>query len=604
MPFTRQSVVKTALLFAVTLACFAQTTERKEIALSDGILRQYVGTYQLQPNVNLMFSVDGGQPMIQQTGQTKVPIFAETDTRFFAKVVNAQIEFEKDGTGKVIALRIFQNGRETRAPRTGDTVPETPPAPTAFETSSVRPGSGGRSSLAFNPGRLSAINQTLKAVMRIVYQVQEEQITGGPAWVGSERFDIEGFTAPRTVPYNQPETLRMIETLLADRFKLKVHRESGGTPVVIDSAERPAPDPPRASALDTAAVEQLLRQFNVPAVSVAIINDFKIEVARAYGVTDVDTGAAATIDTLFQAASISKPVAAMASLKAIQDGRFKLDQDINTILKSWKLPESPFTKDRPVTPRNLMSHTSGMGDGFGFPGYSPNAPIPTLVQILDGVSPSILGKVRLERPPMTGFEYSGGAVIMEELVLSDAVGRPFPQLAQEWIFTPLGMTASTYEQPLPPRFVERAARAHDRSGKRMGDPYHVYPEHAAAGLWTTPGDLARFAIEVQKSLSGQSNRVLSQAMTQEMVTPVGVGPFAVGFQIEKQGEGWYFGHGGSNWGFQCDLLAHRAKGYGVVIMTNGDNGGQLILELRRRIQQDYKWDVFDPPIPRGYGPRD
>jgi CubicO group peptidase (beta-lactamase class C family) len=205
---------------------------------------------------------------------------------------------------------------------------------------------------------------------------------------------------------------------------------------------------------------------------------------------------------------------------------------------------------------------------------------------------------------MTGFEYSGGAVIMEELVLSDAVGRPFPQLAQEWIFTPLGMTASTYEQPLPPRFVERAARAHDRSGKRMGDPYHVYPEHAAAGLWTTPGDLARFAIEVQKSLSGQSNRVLSQAMTQEMVTPVGVGPFAVGFQIEKQGEGWYFGHGGSNWGFQCDLLAHRAKGYGVVIMTNGDNGGQLILELRRRIQQDYKWDVFDPPIPRGYGPRD
>jgi CubicO group peptidase (beta-lactamase class C family) len=604
MSFTRPSVVKTALVFVVALTCLAQTTERKEIALSAGILQQYVGTYQLQPNVNLTFSVDGGQAMIQQTGQTKVPIFAETDTRFFARVVDAQIEFEKDATGKAIALRIFQNGRDARALRTGDTVPVTTPAPTSFDTSSVRPASpsGGRSSLTFNPGRLTAINQTLKAVMRLVYQVPEEQISGGPAWTGSERFDIEGFTAQRTAPYTQPETLRMVENLLTERFKLKVHREPGGTPIVIDSAERPEPDPPRASALDADAVQQLLRQFNVPAVSVAVIKDFKIEVARAYGVADVDTGTAATVDTLFQAASISKPVAAMASLKAIQDGRFKLDQDINTILKSWKLPESPFTTDRPVTPRGLMSHTSGMGDGFGFPGYSPNAPLPTLAQVLDGLAPSNLRKVRLERPPMTGFEYSGGAVIMEELVLSDAVGRPFPELAQEWILTPLGMTGSTYEQPLPARFADRAARAHDRTGKRMGDPWHVYPEHAAAGLWTTPSDLARFAIEVQKSLNGQSNRVLSQTTIQEMVTPVGVGPFAVGFQIEKQGEGWYFGHGGSNWGFQCDLLAHRAKGYGVVIMTNGDNGGQLIVELRRRIQQDYKWDVFDPPVPRGYGP--
>jgi CubicO group peptidase (beta-lactamase class C family) len=456
--------------------------------------------------------------------------------------------------------------------------------------------------VTLNPGRISAINQTLKAVMRIVYQVPEDQITGGPEWIGSERFDIEGFTAQRTAAFTQPETLKMVETLLADRFKLKVQRQPGGTAVVIDNAERPAADPPRPAALDPKEVEQLLRQFNVPAVSVAVIKDFKIEFARAYGVADVETGAAATIDTLFQAASISKPVAAMASLKAVQDGRFKLDQDINTILKTWKLPESPFTKDRPVTPRTLMSHTSGMGDGFGFPGYSPGVPLPTLAQILDGVPPSNLRKVRPERPPMMASEYSGGAVIMEELVLSDAVGRPFPELAQEWILTPLGMTSSTYEQPLPARFTDRAARAHNGDGKRMGDPWHVYPEHAAAGLWTTPSDLARFAIEVQKSLNGESNRVLSQATTLEMVTPVGVGPYAVGFNISKQGEGWYLGHSGSNWGFQCDLIAHRAKGYGVVIMTNGDSGGRLIGELRRRIQQDYKWDALDPPVPRGYGP--
>jgi len=354
--------------------------------------------------------------------------------------------------------------------------------------------------------------------------------------------------------------------------------------------------------LDAGTVQSLLAQFKVPGVSIAVIKDFKIEWAKAYGLADVEAGTPATTDTLFQAASISKTIAAMASVKAVQDGRFKLDQDINTILKSWKLPGGEFTKDRPVTPRSLMSHTSGTGDGFGFPGYSPNTPLPTIVQILDGEQPSNRRKVRLERPPMTGYKYSGGAVMIEELALTDAVGKAFGQIAREWVLNPIEMTNSTYEQPLPASREKQAARAHDRNGSRMGDPWHVYPEHAAAGLWTTPTDLAKFLIEVQKSLLGQSNRVLSQTMMQEMVTPVGVGPFAVGFSVEKKGEGWYFMHSGSNWGFQCDMLAHRVKGYGIVVMTNGDNGGALIRELERRIQEENKWDVFDKPIPRTYGP--
>ena len=345
-----------------------------------------------------------------------------------------------------------------------------------------------------------------------------------------------------------------------------------------------------------------MKQFSVPGVSVAVITASKIEWARGYGVADVETGMPVTTDTMFQTASISKTVAAMASMKAVQDNRFALDQDINTILKSWKLPGGEFTKNQPVTPRSLMSHTSGTGDGFGFPGYAPKAPLPTTVQILDGQPPSNVRQVRLERAPLTGFKYSGGAVMIEELALSDAVGRPFVDIARDWILKPLGMTNSTYEQPLPAARESQAARAHGRTGARMGDPWHVYPEHAAAGLWTTPTDLAKFLIEVQKSLAGQSNLVLTRPMMLEMVTPVGVGPFAVGFQIEKQGEGWYFLHGGSNWGFQCYMMAHRIKGYGLVIMTNGDNGGALIAELRSRIEKAYKWDVLDTPIPRTYGP--
>jgi CubicO group peptidase (beta-lactamase class C family) len=349
---------------------------------------------------------------------------------------------------------------------------------------------------------------------------------------------------------------------------------------------------------NTLGVPELLKQFNVPGVSVAVVKDFKIEWARAWGVIDAKTGEPVGTETMFQAASISKPVAAMGSLKAIQDGKFKLDQDVNTILKSWKMPESQFTRERPVTPRMLMSHTSGTDDGFGFPGYHPNAPRPTAVQILDGLPPSNLGAVRLGRPPLTGYKYSGGAVTIQELALTDAIGKPFPEIMREFVLAPIGMTNSTYEQPLPAGREKHAAHAHDRNGQLRDANWHVYPEHAAAGLWTTPSDLAKFAIEVQKSLAGQSNRVLNQAMAQEMITPVGVGPYAVGFSISKQGEGWYFSHGGSNWGFRCDLIAHRAKGYALAIMTNGDNGAMLISVLRERIQRAYNWDIFDKPIPR------
>ena len=342
----------------------------------------------------------------------------------------------------------------------------------------------------------------------------------------------------------------------------------------------------------------LMQKLSVPGMSIAVIRDFDIHWSRGYGKADVATGAPVGPDTLFQAASISKPVAAMAVLKAVQDGKFTLDQDVNTILTSWKVPGGDHTARQPVTLRGLLSHTSGADDGFGFPGYKPGAPVPTLVQILKGEPPSNVGPVLIARPPLTAFKYSGGGITLMQLLMTDALKRPFPDLMRDTVLAPIGMRHSAYEQPLSAERDKHAARAHDRNGAARDAKWHVYPELAAAGLWTTSPDLARFGIELQKSLQGRSNRVLSRAMVQEMASPIGVGPFAIGMQMDKVGEGWYLNHGGSNWGFQCLLFVHKIKGYGFAAMANADSGGRLIAELRQRVAAAYNWDMIDQPLRR------
>jgi CubicO group peptidase (beta-lactamase class C family) len=292
---------------------------------------------------------------------------------------------------------------------------------------------------------------------------------------------------------------------------------------------------------------QLMDAFKVPGLSVAVVDDFKIVWAKPYGVTEAGANNPVTTSTLFQAASISKFVTAAGALYLVEHGKLSLDEDVNKELTTWKVPDNEFTATQKVTLRRLLSHSAGT-TVHGFPGYAVGEPIPTLVQILNGEKPANTAPVRVDLVPGTKQRYSGGGVTIEQLLIMDVTGKPFPQFMQQAVLGPIGMTNSTFDQPLPPALAAHAAAGTLADGKPVPGKWHIYPELAAAGLWTTPTDLAKFGIEIALSKNGKSNRVLSEAMTRQMLTPqigdVGLGPF-----LGTGGNPNEFDHAGSNVGY-------------------------------------------------------
>lgn len=394
-----------------------------------------------------------------------------------------------------------------------------------------------------------------------------------------------------TKPYRQrPARLSGIFLFAISILPMQAVQARDDVASLIARIETP-PTSPGHDDLDSLAIAALMKRLHVPGVSIAVVKDFKIHWAKAYGVADAQTGRVLDTATRFQAASISKPVTALAAMRLAQENRLNLDADINTMLKSWQVPRSALTRKQAVTPRSLFSHTSGADDGFGFPGYEPNAPLATMVQMLDGRPPSNVGKVAFARAPFEAYKYSGGGLTIMQLALTELSGRPFAQLMASSVLGPVGMSDSSFGPPA----LERAALAHDEQGRRMQAPWRVHPELAAAGLWTTPSDLARFVIEIQTAARGPKGRVLEQRFAREMITPVGIGRYAVGPAIDRHGDGWYFSHNGSNWGYRAWMTGHVRKGYGLVIMTNGDNGMPLMNQIADRVAKAYDWDSIDKP---------
>lgn len=345
---------------------------------------------------------------------------------------------------------------------------------------------------------------------------------------------------------------------------------------------------------ETWSLADRMHHYGVPGVAITVIDDHGVAWTRVHGLADRETGAPARTDTLFQAASISKPVAAVGAMRLVQDGKLALDQPVNEQLESWRIPDNEFTAQVPVTLTHLLSHTGGL-TVHGFGGYAVDAPVPDILQILDGEAPANSSAVRVDVLPGSTWRYSGGGYTVAQLLMIDATGQDFPTLMQERVLAPFGMGSSTFVHPLPAEWLPRAAAGvlPDRTavpGKR-----HTYPEMAAAGLWTTSQDLALFALEMQRALRGESEHLVQSRAT-DMLQARGGDDYGLGFGLTDMDGAKYFGHGGWNEGFSSHVMAHRRSGQGVVIMTNA-NQPEFIQELMRAVAYEYQWPGFKQYAP-------
>ena len=333
-----------------------------------------------------------------------------------------------------------------------------------------------------------------------------------------------------------------------------------------------------------------MHYYGVPGVSIALIHDGILAWARAYGVGDLTSVTPVTLETRFPIASITKPIVGLAVLRLVQQGLLDLDMDVNHYLTSWTLPDSPHTRQTKVTLRHLLSHSAGTSV-YGFWGYLPSKPIPTLLQVLDGLPPANTAPVRVARPPGTRWSYSGGGYCIIQQMLIDVSGQPFPDLMNDLLLGPLEMRDSRFSVQPPPAEQAITAHGHDATGGPIAERWRAHPELAAGGLWSTPADIAKWVIAVQRAHAGEGTLRLTRATTQQFFTPQ-INDWGLGPAIDGKGATARFTHGGGKLGFRSYMAAYCERGQGAIIATNGERGDHLCVEILHSLARVYDWPDY------------
>lgn len=325
-----------------------------------------------------------------------------------------------------------------------------------------------------------------------------------------------------------------------------------------------------------------MAHYHVPGVSIAVIEKCRIVDARGFGLKSWE-GEPVTRDTLFQAGSISKSVTAIGALRLVEKRVLGLDEDIRRYAKSWPYDGAHGA----VTLRQLLGHTAG-ANVAGMKGYEPEAPLPTLTQILTGKAPANTPAIKVDGQPGSRWSYSGGGYVVIQSAMREASSEDFAPLMRRLVLSPLAMEASGFEQPLPALRSRAAAQGTAADGSLLPGKWRVYPEQGAAGLWTTPSDLARFAIGLARSARGESGAILGKGAAAQLMTR-GPGNWGLGVDLGPAYEPRQISHTGKTIGYTSMFVVYPDSCQGAVVMTNGYDGGWLINEIMRAIGDVYHW---------------
>lgn len=337
-----------------------------------------------------------------------------------------------------------------------------------------------------------------------------------------------------------------------------------------------------------------MKALNVKGLSIAVVHNYKIEWAKAYGWADEGDKKPMTTETLFEPGSISKSLNAVGILKLVQDKKLDLNVDINTYLTSWKFPYDSLSNNKVITLAHLLSHSAGL-TVHGFPGYDLEAPKPSLAQVLDGVPPANTPPVRSQFEPGLKFMYSGGGTTISQLILTDVTKLPYDVFMYDNVLKPMGMMNSSYSQPPAKDKLALCSSAYHRDGSPVPHKFHVYPEQAAAGLWMTPSDLCNYIIETQLAYEAKSSKVLNHEMTKLRLTPYNDESSALGVFIENHNNSLYFQHSAGNEGFCGQYFGSLEGGDGVVVFVNTDDYS-ILPEVVNSVASVYKWKDFYNPV--------
>lgn len=346
----------------------------------------------------------------------------------------------------------------------------------------------------------------------------------------------------------------------------------------------------------TWSIAESMAKYGIPGASIAVIHEGKVAWAKGYGVMDKESKAPVTSQTLFQVATIGMPLTAYGALSLVDQNKVTLNEDINSYLRSWQLPESEFTKEKKVTIKNLLSHSAGI-NVHAFSGYSSHEPVPTLLEILNGTPPAKSNPVIVDKPLNESLWISAGGYTIIQQMLMDVEGKNFPELMDELVLQPFGMNNSSFSQSLHTEQIKNAATGYLRDGSEVRGKTHIYPELASNGLWTTAEDLAKFIIHIQQNLQDDNlNKGLSKDLVELMLTPQSsnqYGQYGLGFSIYDKKDETYFEHHGWSTGFYSRFAAHRDNDYGVVVLTNTPQPG-FVFEVFRSVARAYEWDNYAP----------